>query len=155
MLFDTPARGCLYSLVGSDSNTAQHQVTSNTASAIRRRHAPLARLLAFVLLAFVTYTTTAETVHRHGGLAFQRADVSAASFVSSGGANPSANDSPALGDCLVCQLRQHLSFSLLSALPQLVAPQVEAEPPQSVTLLSASRCEAPRRGRAPPATSLS
>ncbi len=130
-------------------------MTSNTVSATRHRHAPLARLLAFVLLAFVTYTTTAESVHRHGGLALKRADVSAASVSSSGDANPSANDSPALGDCLICQLRQNLSFSLLSALPQLVAPQVSAELSQAVALLSASRFEAPKRGRAPPATSLS
>ncbi len=112
-------------------------------------------MLAFVLLAFVTYTTTAESVHRHGGLALKGAESNAASVNSSGDAGSSANDSSALRDCLICQLRQNLSFSLLSALPQLVAPQVKAELLPAVALLAASRLEAPRRGRAPPATSLS
>jgi hypothetical protein len=122
---------------------------------MRCRHAPLARLLAFVLLAFVTYTTTAESVHRHGRLALNRAGSSAAAVSSSGGTNTSANESPALGDCLICQLRQNLSFSLLSALPQLVAPQSQAELSAAVASLIASRFKAPRRGRAPPVTSLS
>jgi len=130
-------------------------VTSNTTPATPRRHAPLARLLAFALLAFVAYTTTAESVHRHGGLALERAAVSAASVSPSGDAVPSANDSQALGDCLICQLRQNLSFSLPSALPPLVAPQVSAELTRAAALLSAARSGAPTRGRAPPSTSLS
>lgn len=130
-------------------------MTSKTVSAARRRHAPLARLLALVLLAFVTYTTTAESVHRHGGLALEGAAGSAAAVTSHGDADSTASDSPALGDCLICQLRQNLSFSLLSALPQLAAPQVKAELSPAVALLAASRFEAPRRGRAPPSTSLS
>ena len=112
-------------------------------------------MLAFVLLAFVAYTTTVESVHRHGLLTLKRAGVSAATITASGDANSSANDSSALGDCLICQLRQHLSSSLLCALPQLVAPQAPPELAQTVAPLSASRCEAPRRGRAPPRTSLS
>ena len=153
--FDTPARGCLYSPVGSDSNTALYQVTSNTESSKSRRHAPLARTLAFVLLAFVAYTTTAESVHRHGRLALVSSESSAAAVAPSGRAGSSVNDSPAIGDCLICQLRQNLSFSLLSALPQLVAPQSQTELSRAVALLSISRLEAPRRGRAPPITSLS
>lgn len=112
-------------------------------------------MLAFVLLAFVAYTTTAESVHRHGRLTLQPAESSTATVSPSGDANPSANDSPALGDCLICQLRQNLSFTLLSALPQLVAPPSQVELSTAVALLSASRFEAPRRGRAPPVTSLS
>jgi hypothetical protein len=131
-------------------------VTSNTAAVTRRRHTPLARVLAFVLLAFVAYTTTAESVHRHGGLALKRSESSAATVIrSSGDANPSADDSLSVSDCLICQLRQHLSSSLLTELPQLVAPQAPPELSQTVAPLSASRVETPRRGRAPPHTSLS
>lgn len=130
-------------------------MTSKTLSATRSRHASLARLLAFVLLAFVTYTTTAESVHRHGGLALKGAESNAAAVAPHGDANPAENDAPALGDCLICQLRQNLSFSLLSALPQLVAPQVKAELSPAVAPLAASRLESPRRGRAPPSTPLS
>jgi hypothetical protein len=109
-------------------------------------------VLAFVLLVFVAYTTTAESVHRHGRLTLKLSESSAAAITSSGNANPSANDSAA-GDCLICQLRQQLSFSLLSDLPQLVAPQVRPELSQAIAPLSVSRFEAPRRGRAPPHTS--
>jgi hypothetical protein len=112
-------------------------------------------VLAFVLLAFVAYTTTVESVHRHGRLTLKLSESSAAAVTSSGDANPSANDSPALGDCLICQLRQQLSFSLLSDLPQIVAPQVQPELSPAVAPLSVSRFEAPQRGRAPPHASLS
>lgn len=130
-------------------------MASNTESSKSRRHAPLARVLAFVLLAVVSYTATAESVHRHGRLALTPSVSSAAAVAPSGGADSAVNDSPALGECLICQLRQNLSSGLLSALPQLVAPRPHAELSRAVALLSVSRFEAPRRGRAPPAASLS
>lgn len=111
-------------------------------------------MLAFVLLAFVAYTTTAESVHKHGGLALQRSESSAATVNSSGDANPSANDSPALGDCLICQLRQNLSFSLLNNAPQIVAPPAQLVRTPAIALSFFSRSDAPQRGRAPPAAFL-
>jgi hypothetical protein len=129
-------------------------VTSNTTSATHRQNTPLARLLAFVLLAFVTYTTTAEAVHKHGNLSLVTSNGSATAIYSSGDAHSSANDSRSTGECVICQLRQHLSLSLLNALPQLVAPQAQATRTLAATLPSASRTLAPQRGRAPPFASL-
>jgi hypothetical protein len=129
-------------------------VTSNPKSATRRTHAPLARVLAFVLLALVTYAATAEAVHRHGGLALARSGNSVTSYASSGDDNSSANDSRSTGECLICQLRQHLSTSLFSALPQVVAPQEQMARTVTVALPSRSRPDTPERGRAPPLASL-
>jgi hypothetical protein len=114
----------------------------------------LARLLAFVLLAFVTYSTTAEAVHKHGNLLFASSNSSATAVYSSGDASHSANDSRSASECVICQLRQHLSISLLNALPQLVAPQRQTTRTLATTLPSASRFATPQRGRAPPLASL-
>jgi Protein of unknown function (DUF2946) len=129
-------------------------VTSHTTSATHRQNTPLARLLAFVLLAFVTYSTTVEAVHKHGNLSFTSSNSSATTVYSSGDAGSSAKDSRSTGECVICQLRQHLSISLLNALPQLVAPQQQATRTLAAALPSASRFATPQRGRAPPLASL-
>jgi hypothetical protein len=129
-------------------------VTSNTASVTRRPVAPLARLLACVLLAFVAYTTTAGAVHRHGSFAPDRLLSSATAISPSGDADSSANESRSIGECLICQLRQQLSFSLLNALPQIVAPQNQTLRTPAVALSCFSRPESTQRGRGPPLASL-
>jgi Protein of unknown function (DUF2946) len=130
------------------------QVTSNTTIATPRQHALWARLLAFVLLAFITYSTTAEAVHKHGNLSLVSANGSATAVSSSGDASSSANESRSIGECVICQRRQHLSVSLLSTLPQLVAPQEQVTRTPATVLPSASRIATPQRGRAPPLSSL-
>jgi hypothetical protein len=114
----------------------------------------LARLLAFVLLAFVAYSTTAEAVHKHGNLLLAPSGGSAAEAYSSDDDRSSANDSRSNGECVICQLRQHLSTSLLNVLPQLVAPQEQAARAHAVVLPTASTFATPQRGRAPPLASL-
>jgi Protein of unknown function (DUF2946) len=121
---------------------------------MHRQNAPLARLLAFVLLVFVTYSTTVEAVHKHGNLLLASSGNTATTVYSQGDANSSANDSRSKGECVICQLRQHLSVSLLNALPQIVAPQQQATRTLAATLPSASRFATPQRGRAPPTASL-
>lgn len=129
-------------------------MTSNTELAVSRPTAPLARIVAFVLLALVTYTATAEAVHKHGGLLLAPANSFVPAFDSSGDADSSANDSRASGECLICQLRQNFSISLLSPLPQLIAPQDPMMRSLAAALPCASRADAPQRGRAPPLASL-
>jgi hypothetical protein len=130
-------------------------VTSNTVSVQFRPNAPFKRVLAFVLLAFVTYTATAEAVHRHGGLLLVANETTAATVISpSGEAGSSANDSRAIGECLICQLRQQLAFTLLSAPPLISAPQQQTARTQTASVQSFSRPDTPQRGRAPPPASL-
>ena len=129
-------------------------MTSSTRTAVSRPHAPVKRILAFVLLAFVTYAATAEAVHRHGGLLPNALARSATVLSPSDDAGSSANDSRSSGECLICQLRQQLSFTLLNAPPLVVAPQLEIALAQATALPSFSRPDAPQRGRAPPLNSL-
>jgi hypothetical protein len=153
--FDTPSREPLYFPVGLDCNITLYQVTSNTTVAAPcRPNAPLKRILAFVLLAFVTYTATAEAVHRHGGFLLVAQASSATALSPSDDASSSANDSRANGECLICQLRQQLSFTLLNAPLLVVAPQAQVARAQATALPSFSRPDAPQRGRAPPLASL-
>jgi Protein of unknown function (DUF2946) len=132
-----------------------YQVTSNTGSATRRSRAPLARFVAFMLLALVIYATTAASVHKHGGLLLNAHGSSAPAVNSSDDADSSANDSRATGECLICQLRQQLSFTLLNAPPLNLAPPAQLERVNAASLPSFSRADAPQRGRAPPLASLS
>lgn len=141
--------------IESHCNIRLYQVTSNTGSLTRRERAPLARLLAFVLLAFVAYSATAESVHRHGVLLLAVNGSSAPAISSSEGSGPLANDSRANGECLICQLRQQLSFSLINAPSQNIATQIEHALVDASALPSLSQTGAPQRGRAPPLTSLS
>jgi hypothetical protein len=131
-----------------------YQVTSSTRSAIFRPNASLKRILAFVLLAFVTYAATAEAVHRHGGLLLVATGSSTSAISPSNDAGSAANDSRANGECLICQLRQQLSFTLLNAPPLIVAPQAQIARAHATALPSFSRPDAPQRGRAPPLASL-
>jgi hypothetical protein len=129
-------------------------VTSQPTSATSHQKAPLARLLAFVLLAFVAYSTTVEAVHKHGALSLAANGVSATAIYSSGDTGTSANNSRSASECVICQLRQQLSTSLLSALPQTIAPQEQIARRHSAALPASLRFATPQRGRAPPLASL-
>jgi hypothetical protein len=129
-------------------------VTSKTRQAASRPYAPLKRVLAFALLAFVVYAATAEAIHRHGGLYRFTSTSSAQSVISQGGATSTANDARAFGECLICQFRQQLSFTLLNGPLLVLAPQAQSAWAQATGLPFYSRTDTPRRGRAPPPTSL-
>jgi hypothetical protein len=113
-------------------------------------------LLAFALLALVTYSATVNVVHRHGNLLLKPAaqTITAAAVSEPGDANSSLNDSRSLGDCLICQLHQNLSTTLFSPQPQLIAPVAQARQIPAAEISYLSQSNTPRQGRAPPLTSL-
>ncbi|HEV7373731.1 MAG TPA: DUF2946 family protein [Pyrinomonadaceae bacterium] len=130
-------------------------MTSKTrSSALRTKHAPLARLLAFVLLVLVTYSATAEAAHKHGNLMLARASQTAPAFGTNNDDGSALKDSRTFSDCLICQLHQHLSISLFSSLPQVVAPLAQIARTPAAELSYLSQSDTPRRGRAPPFASL-
>jgi hypothetical protein len=130
-------------------------VTSKTrTSALRTKHTPLARLLAFVLLALVTYSATAEAAHKHGNVTLDRAGHSAPAFSTNGDAGSSLKESRTFGDCLICQLHQHLSVTLFSSPPQVVAPPVQMAHMPAVELSYISQSDTPHSGRGPPLSPL-
>jgi len=88
-------------------------VTSMYNKAIQNHGAKLKRGLGLLLVLFIFYGTTVEAAHRHGVAATQ--SNSAASFT-----NPNSDASstfkakPGCSDCLICQLHQNFSATLIS-----------------------------------------
>jgi Protein of unknown function (DUF2946) len=129
-------------------------VTGNTESTLRRQGAPLARLLAFALLLFIGYGATAEVAHKHGNILSDGRASSATTLSHQGDANSSSETSRRSGECLICQLHQHLFSSLLNAPPLVAPPTAQMARSAADTISYLLQTDAPRRGRAPPPTSL-
>ena len=135
-------------------NISRKNVTSKTTQARRSRRAtPLARVLAFLLLAFVTHSATIEIVHQHGSI-LSAGSVRAASFVDQDAEHSSSESSRPTGECLICQLHQHLFSTLLISTHAIAPPLAEASVAGRAFTTSTSEACAPRRGRAPPQATL-
>ena len=130
-------------------------MTSKNESTLKVKHALSARVLAFALLVLVAYSATAEAVHKHGNLLLSQAAQTVTAVSAPGDTGSLLNDSRSLGDCLICQLHQNLSTTLFSPLPQVVAPVTQATLAPVAEISYLSHAATPRRGRAPPLTSLS
>jgi hypothetical protein len=117
--------------------------------AIQNHGASLKRGLGLLLVLFIFYGTTVEAAHRHGVAATQsNGAVSVTNPDSS--ASSTSNAKPGCSDCLLCQLHQNLSATLISiklnAAPLVRvthAHKFDPVPIRSITYSSQS-------GRAPP-----
>ncbi|MBV9211738.1 MAG: hypothetical protein JOZ52_13950 [Acidobacteria bacterium] len=138
-----------------DCNITLKDVTSHNTS-LSKQPALFARVLAVVLLAFVTYTATANVTHSHGQrLNSQRTSAAEAiNFNSPGGSSSSSKDLRAEGECLICQLHQHLFASLLQVLPGVESPIAQHAKTTEAVCSYLSPTDAPHSGRAPPLSSL-
>jgi hypothetical protein len=127
-------------------------VTSNNSylSANPRTHAPLARMLAFVLLVFISYGATAGAAHRHGNILKSVRAPAAATMSGAGNSGSTAKDTGTSGECLMCRLHQHLFAGLLHNLPGFIPPTVQPINATVAFIPYFSQTNAPRRGRAPP-----
>jgi hypothetical protein len=116
------------------------------------------RLVTVLLLAFVSWGATAEITHHHGGARpsdsvanFNSSEptLDASSFESSDKQTTSSS-SKSRAECLICQLHQNLSTTLVCQAPGMAASKAKIFPaPMSLTLrLSEYRSD--RSGRAPP-----
>jgi hypothetical protein len=141
----------------SDCSIKLYAVTSNTESKSSRRHKPLTRVLAFLLFALIIQGATVEIVHKHGSLLLARNVVSTTTPAASdpGDANSSSQQTRTANECVICQLHQHLSTTLFSALPWTTPPPVQFTPTLASAIQYFSQTSTPRRGRAPPLASLS
>jgi hypothetical protein len=110
--------------------------------------------MAFVLLVLISYGATAEAAHRHGNALPERRAELAATFSSPDDTNSSSQSSRPNGECLICQLHQHLFVSLLNALPQMLPPPVQSVRSPATAVSYLSHTDTPQRGRAPPTASL-
>ena len=129
---------------------------SRTRSALSRRRARLARALSCLLLFLIAYGATLGVVHRHdtsGPLKITSAR--GASAAGGGQADSRSTKSPfRIDDCSICQFHRQLNGGLLYA-PALLSAQAVQQAPAAATLLTYTpAAHTPRRGRAPPSTSL-
>jgi hypothetical protein len=129
-------------------------VTSNTRSTLRPRYAPRARALAFALLIFLGYGATAEVAHKHGQFLPDRRASHATTLSNPDDASSSSEHSRKSGECLICQLHQHLFVTLFNAPPLIAPPPARLSRAAADAISYLSQVDAPRRGRAPPLASL-
>ena len=105
--------------------------------------------LAHVLLLIVTYGALAGTVHSHGQVPSQKANLVAA--FSDGTKSRAAEDGKSLEkECSMCQFQRHLFDGFVHSTPFARTPLAEIVfvPAQRVSYYSTS--VTPRLGRAPP-----
>ena len=111
-------------------------------------HARFSRWLGLLLIAFILYETTVEAAHRHGRVLTEKSDVTSLGHSQESGNLTGAQTG--CGDCLICQLHQNFSTTLISF--RLTDPPVrilcETTAVAAPDLLS--QITSPLSGRAPP-----
>jgi hypothetical protein len=117
-----------------------------------KRHGAFARVLSFLLLGFIVYGTTVEAAHTHGNLARAKSAVGASTFSDPATDTTSSKTLLGCGDCLICQLHQGFSATLISAPPTLYSATLKSRVFNASEVLVHSETASPRRGRAPPFT---
>ena len=116
------------------------------------RQSAISRAVVGLLLVFVIYGTTIEAAHRHGRIfAAEQSKTHSLSTNETAGDNSSTSLSCA--ECLICQLQQHFSASLVtvrdSNSPAMTLSEVAGFTSPSIK----SRSTTSSLGRAPPFTS--
>lgn len=108
--------------------------------------------LSIVLLAFIICGTTVEAAHNHGNIPGSNKVTGAAHFSDPATEGTLGTSLPGSGDCLICQLHQNFSATVLSVSPSLAPLIVTASFIQSHSVLASSQTSVTRTGRAPPKT---
>jgi len=114
----------------------------------KKNNAAFSRGLGLLLVLFVFYGTTIEAVHRHGSISSASSRV--ASVVEHESGSGISTNKQGCHDCLICQLHQNFSATLISVKPHAeqitrVKHSLRSEP-ITISSLTAS----PSPGRAPP-----
>jgi subtilisin family serine protease len=106
-------------------------------------------VLSLLLLGFIVYGTTVEAAHTHGRLTANSA-AGASNF--SGPATDVKETTTLLGcgECLICQLHQNFSATLISVPPSIGQSSFGSRSVNSTTVTVHSQTTTPRTGRAPP-----
>ena len=116
---------------------------------IQNHRASLKRGIGLLLVLFIVYGTTVEAAHRHGVAATQSNSAASVTNPNSGPSSTS-NAKPGCSDCLLCQLHQNLSATLISVKLN-AAPVARVKHALSFNPVSIrSIANSPHSGRAPP-----
>jgi hypothetical protein len=117
--------------------------------AFQNQSPKLKRGLGLLLLIFIVYGTTVEAAHRHGRVV-PPSNPAATSFDKTGNGSTSPTTQQGCSDCLICQLHQNFSATLISVKP-LAEPLVrQSYTPQLNPVSIRSTSHRPQSGRAPP-----
>jgi len=116
--------------------------------AFQNQSANLRRVIGLLLLAFIFYGTTVEAAHRHGRVAPPANN--AGSFEQAGSTSTTPIRQPGCHDCLICQLHQNFSATLISVKPLAQSLVRHSQTPPVTTVLIRSIANSPQSGRAPP-----
>ena len=126
-------------------------VTGMLIRAVQNHSATLKRWLGLLLVVFILYGTTIEAAHRHGRIL--PAGSSAASLAESQHTTTPAGSKTSCSDCLICQLHQNFTTTLIAVRvsdpPKRVTRRFTAAVPPDVV----SQITATTAGRAPPSIS--
>jgi hypothetical protein len=117
-------------------------------NAFQNQRADLKRGLALLLLIFIVYGTTVEAAHRHGRAT--PATNNAVAFEQTGSTSTNTTTKPGCSDCLICQLHQNFSATLISVEPMAEPIVRHTYTPQSDPVSISSTTHSPQSGRAPP-----
>ena len=114
----------------------------------QNQSANLKRGLGLLLLIFIVYGTTVEAAHRHGRVV--PPSHNSVAFEQTGSTNSTATTQPGCNDCLLCQLHQNFSATLISVKPVAEPLVRQTYTPQSDPVSISSTTHRPQSGRAPP-----
>ena len=117
-------------------------------SAFQNHCANFKRGLGLLLVIFILYGTTAEAAHRHGRLLSSPAG--AASQVDNEQTQNLANTKTGCNECLICQLHQNLSITLIALRLNDPPAQLPHRVASVVSRGLVSQILSPLSGRAPP-----
>ena len=118
--------------------------------AFQNRSTAFTRWLGLLLAFLILYGTTVEAAHRHGRVLSDRGD---ASLVDQDQTTSPVNGKTGCSDCLICQLHQNFSTTLIVF--RLVDPpkQVRIKAPDAIPPDVLFPLPGPTAGRAPPSIS--
>ncbi len=116
----------------------------------------LARAPSCLLLFLIAYGATLGVVHRHGAPGpLNNLSATGVSAAGGGQADSRSTKSPfRIDDCSICQFHRQLNGGLLYALALLPVQAAQQVPAAATLLTYTPTTHTPRRGRAPPLTSL-
>ena len=126
---------------------AHSTLTGMLIRAFQNRNTAFTRWLGLLLVVFILYGTTVEAAHRHGRVL---PDNGAASLVDADHSNSPVTGKSGCSDCLICQLHQNFSttlivFRLVDPPKQILINTPNAIPPDILSPIIATTA-----GRAPP-----
>ena len=118
--------------------------------AFQNRNTAFTRWVGLLLAVFIVYGTTVEAAHRHGRIVPENRS---ASLVDQDQSSSPVSGKSGCSDCLICQLHQNFTTTLIAV--RLIDPpkQVLVKAPDAIPPDVLSPLIGPTAGRAPPSIS--